>query len=250
MQSMTSPPPAPPSLPDPAARAAVALERAERRREMLEYLADWGMSLSKDICTRSMDSPYHPELKHDPGRSFASASRAVRLTLAMEERVETYILALCNGVTPIPASFGAAPADGRSAAGSGPAGQHGGEDFGKSIPGEAGDEAAHDIDEPRESREREWERLVEREDFEARFAGDCDACVDVVRRDLERVSSSLPPIHGEGRLGPSGPGGVGSPAAPPAPAASHTTRPWTLPKPGLDPPHEWPGARDPYRSSG
>ena len=138
---------------------------------MLEHLADWGMSLSKDICTRSIDSPYHPELKHDPGRSFASASRAVRLTLAMEERVEAYILALCNGVTPVPTSCGAAPAAGRSARGS--------EHPDEPSPAEAEDEAAQDIDEPRESREREWERLVEREDFEARLAGDCDACIDV-----------------------------------------------------------------------
>ena len=237
---MTSPPPPAPPLPDPAARAAVALERAERRREMLEHLADWGMSLSKDICTRSMDSPYHPELKHDPGRSFASASRAVRLTLAMEERVEVYILALCNGVTPTPTSFGAAAAAGRGA--------HGSEHPGEPTPAEAGDEEARDIDDPRESREREWERLVEREDFEARLTGDCDACVDVVRKDLERVSSSLPPLYGEGRLGGAERGG----AVGVAPAGSGVPR---FPTPDfaslrLDPRHEGEGCRVPYRSSG
>jgi len=56
--------------PTPGADRAADIERAEWRRGMLEELAVVGMALAKDIATRLMESPYHPELKHDPGRSF------------------------------------------------------------------------------------------------------------------------------------------------------------------------------------
>ena len=213
MQLMNSP-----LTSEPTARAAVALERAETRREMLEYLADWGMALSKDICVRSMDSPYHPELKHDPGRAFAAASRAVRLTLAMEERVEGYILALCNGVAPAPTPFVADPPAGRGAEGREGARGETLEPARSSIERET-----YDVDEPRESREREGERLIEGEEFEAVLAGDFNAGVAVIRAKFE----SLPIVQGESRPGSSGPSGVAATSPPPEPETSspNPTRP-------------------------
>ncbi len=88
------------AAPEPDPQVADAIARAEWRREMLEELAVVGMALSKDIAQRSMESPYHPELKHDPGRSFAFASRAVRLTLALAAKTDEQILALRKGGIP------------------------------------------------------------------------------------------------------------------------------------------------------
>ncbi len=64
---------------------------------MLERLSEIGMALSEEILTRTVGAPYHPEARHDAGRSFAAVSRAVRLTLAFEARIDAEILAMCNG---------------------------------------------------------------------------------------------------------------------------------------------------------
>ena len=73
------------------------IARAERRRASVEALANVGMALSKEIAVRLIDGPYHPEPRHDPGRSYAAASRSVRLTLTLEAKVDVQILALCSG---------------------------------------------------------------------------------------------------------------------------------------------------------
>ncbi len=86
----------PPAL-DPDTHRAAMIARAACRRETLEELTRVGMALSKEIAIRMIDGPYHPELRHDPGRSFAAVSRAVRLTLVLEAKVDRQILALCNG---------------------------------------------------------------------------------------------------------------------------------------------------------
>ena len=89
-----------PALPDPAAHLAAMVARAERRRGRLEELAEVGMALAKEMAVRLIDGPYHPEPSHDPGKSFAAVSRAVRLTLALEAKVDAQIFSLCNGEVP------------------------------------------------------------------------------------------------------------------------------------------------------
>lgn len=90
---------------------AKALMRAERRREMLEDLARMGMSLAATICNRAKPSP-ESICDDDADRKdreaaaakaatdFAAVSRAVRLTLAMEEKLDETIIALRKGRWP------------------------------------------------------------------------------------------------------------------------------------------------------
>ncbi len=66
---------------------------------MLERLSVLGMVIAEEITQRMVDSPYHPEPVHEPGRAFAQVSRAVRLTVALEAKVGAEIIALRNGVT-------------------------------------------------------------------------------------------------------------------------------------------------------
>ncbi len=95
MQLMSSPCEASTAETDP--RLAVALARAERRREMLERLADMGMALAAEINARFIEGPHRPEPRPEPSRAFAAVSRAVRLTLILEARVEKQILAWRKG---------------------------------------------------------------------------------------------------------------------------------------------------------
>ena len=88
---------APPTTSCPEPHLAAAIARAERRRAMLERLATIGMALAEEIGERNVKAPYHPEPRHDPGRAFAAVSRAVRLTLALEARMDADILAMRNG---------------------------------------------------------------------------------------------------------------------------------------------------------
>ena len=76
---------------------ATMIERAEARRVMLEELGAIGMAMSREIATRWIDGPYHPEPRNDPARAFAAVSRSVRLTLAQQVRIDTQVLAWCNG---------------------------------------------------------------------------------------------------------------------------------------------------------
>ncbi len=84
--------------PCPDLQRTAAITRAERRRAMLERLAEMGMAMAEEICQRSIEGPYHPEPRQDAGRSFAAVARAVRLTLTLEARVDDRIFALRNGV--------------------------------------------------------------------------------------------------------------------------------------------------------
>ena len=83
------------ATPDPNRAAAIA--RAERLRGMIERLAEIGMAMAEEIGERHVGSAYHPEPRHEPGRSFASVSRAVRLSVAMVLRLDADIVAMCNG---------------------------------------------------------------------------------------------------------------------------------------------------------
>ncbi len=85
------------AAPDPHAAAAIA--RAERRRGMLERLAEVGMHLAEQVGAHAAAAMSAVNEDHggDPARAFATAARAVRLTLAMEARVDRQILALRKG---------------------------------------------------------------------------------------------------------------------------------------------------------
>jgi len=63
---------------------------------MADRLAVPGMRLAEEVVQRAVDSPYHPEAKHEPARAFAQVSRAVRFTLTLQARVQKEILALRN----------------------------------------------------------------------------------------------------------------------------------------------------------
>ena len=64
---------------------------------ILHRLAVLGMRLADEVCERAINSPYHPEPVHEPARAFAAVSRAVRLTLVLQAKVEAGLLALRNG---------------------------------------------------------------------------------------------------------------------------------------------------------
>lgn len=56
---------------DTAPSAETALAWAERRHAMADRLAVPGMRLAEEVVQRAVDSPYHPEAKHEPARAFA-----------------------------------------------------------------------------------------------------------------------------------------------------------------------------------
>ena len=91
-----------------AATFAAAIAREERRRGVLERLSDLGMALTEKLTEKALAAPPDEESRHDPARSFAQLSRAVRLTLALETRSDERILALRNG--DLPAKAARAPA--------------------------------------------------------------------------------------------------------------------------------------------
>ena len=78
----------------PEFHAADAVASAELRLAMLRRLAAIGMRMAEEIGTRMIESPYHPEPRHEPGRAFATLSRGIRLTLVLQTRVEREIIAL------------------------------------------------------------------------------------------------------------------------------------------------------------
>ena len=86
----------------PNLAAAAALAKAERRLALLEELSDIGMNLARQIDAHAAAAMAAINEEHggDPARPFATLSRAVRLTLAMEARVDAQILAMRNGKVP------------------------------------------------------------------------------------------------------------------------------------------------------
>jgi hypothetical protein len=104
----------------PESRSADATDprvaRAEERLAMLRELAELGMTLTRELTRRTLESPETPEAapaadgnpkavaravpgpRHDPAESFARLSRAVRLTLALEAKAEEELSALLAGV--------------------------------------------------------------------------------------------------------------------------------------------------------
>ncbi len=158
---------------------------------MLRSMAQWGMALSRDISQRSIDSPYHPELKHDPGRAYAAATRAVRLTLAMQLRLQKEIVALRKGE--ILSLAVAEPVAARVAETS-----EGSADKFVEIDRESIEREIGDSDEARGRRERDRENLIEGDDFEALLEGDVHARAGVVHAEF----TALPFFYREARHDP------------------------------------------------
>ena len=86
------------TLSDSADLDAAAIADAATRMALLQRLANLGMRLAEEICERAINAPYHPEPRHEPARAFANVSRAVRLTLVLQEKTETKLIALRKGV--------------------------------------------------------------------------------------------------------------------------------------------------------
>ncbi len=80
------------AAPDPETAAAIA--RAEERRAVLERLTQLGMTMAEAL-TQQAASPDDP--RPDPGPTFAKVARAVRMSVALETKLDELILALRNG---------------------------------------------------------------------------------------------------------------------------------------------------------
>lgn len=154
---------------------AAVIARAERRRAMLEHLAEVGTALADEIAKRFIDGPYYPEPRNDPGRSFAAVSRAVRLTLALEGKLDEQIVALRNGSAPVRS----APASVDRGASTRLAPERVRDMVKTVLSRETGDKEEADRVES-----RIHECLVEREDYEALLSGDLRQCVEAICSDL------------------------------------------------------------------
>lgn len=93
---------APASPPDPSAaapavddagRLAAAVARGERRLRVLEEISEIGMRLMRKL----EDPPAKDAPRPDPAPEFAKLSRAVRLTIDLERRVEEDLRAILAG---------------------------------------------------------------------------------------------------------------------------------------------------------
>ncbi len=180
--------------PDADPHLAEALAQAERRRAMLEELAEIGMNLARDVGAHAAAamSAINEDNGGDPTRAFATVSRAVRLTLAMEARLDAQILALRNGKTPA-GWGGTCPTPPRT----------------KPTPANVG----LDAEEPgREGPGALRERLVDREAVEAFLGQPFEACLEAICREL-RVGL---PGDAEAVAGSAGEGAGGPAQAPPA----------------------------------
>jgi hypothetical protein len=74
--------------------------RAERRREMLERISAVGTKAAERLGHRAWAQEVGDEAARN-GLAFAKVSRAVRLTLMLEGKIDEDILALHNGLTPV-----------------------------------------------------------------------------------------------------------------------------------------------------
>ena len=89
--------------------AAAQVERAEQRLAMLRRLAELGMKMAEDLAGRTPPAAEDPEPRHDRAESFSRVSRAVRLTLALEAKVDQELSALRNGEATLDGDRGAPP---------------------------------------------------------------------------------------------------------------------------------------------
>jgi hypothetical protein len=81
---------------------------AEQRLEVLRELTELGMALARDLTRRALAAPEAPAAeaapapRRDPADAFARLSRAIRLTVALEEKSEDQLIALrAGGMAPV-----------------------------------------------------------------------------------------------------------------------------------------------------
>ena len=180
--------------PKAAAHLANMIERTERRGAILADLVHVCETLSKKLARDMMDGPFHPESRHDTARAFDVVTRSLRLTLAMEDRVDRQLFALHNGELPV------VP---------GPR-KHAGEDAGvpavsaavQPEPQRSADSESDDREHEVERRESETERLIEYDRFDLT---DFDANVEAIQANIGR----LPPSPEVGRVDSPEASGVG-----------------------------------------
>ena len=146
---------------------------AATRLAILRRLGDLGMRLTEEIVERAVNSPYHPEPRHEPGKAFASVSRAVRLTLALQVRMEDRLIALRKGR--------ALPAERRPHA--------------ARAAEAAPDDDAADPPEPLNG-SREILREHESEHFDELVGGSFEDCVAAIRADLGLAAGDDVPSDG------------------------------------------------------
>ena len=178
--------------PKAAAHLENMIERTERRGAILADLVHVCVTLSKKLARDMLDGPFHPESRHDTARAFDVVTRSLRLTLAMEDRVDRQLFALHNGELPVAPSLR----------------KEAGEDAG--APAEsavvqpepersAGSES--DREAPDSQRcESDRESLVEREFEVFRVSGDDDADIDAIRERLGRFPPSPEVGRADSRL--------------------------------------------------
>lgn len=106
-----APPHLRPESDDPHVAAAIA--RAEQRRARLERLSEIGMALAEQVGAHAAAAmaAVNEEAGGDPARAFATVSRAVRMTLALEARFDDQIMAMRRGQLPAPRGYRSMPAD-------------------------------------------------------------------------------------------------------------------------------------------
>jgi hypothetical protein len=77
--------------------AAAAMARAERRLAILAELTELGMDLVRDLGRQASAPPDTTAPPREPAEPFARLSRAIRLTLTLEARMDSELAALRAG---------------------------------------------------------------------------------------------------------------------------------------------------------
>ncbi len=83
-----------PANPPPAARDASVRALTERQMAMLERLAEIGMEIAEDAGRMSRSQAEGVAQAADPGLTYSRAARAVRLTIALQQRLTEGVAAL------------------------------------------------------------------------------------------------------------------------------------------------------------
>ena len=188
---------------DPLRQQMIA--RAERRRGFLERLSAAGMKAAERLAHRA----WAPEVGDEAARNglaFAKVSRAVRLTLILEGKIDEQILALSNGLTPTAVAW-LEPAVGPE----------------RVVRAQHRDAIEHDAAEDEAFDEREFERLPSG-GFKSWVAAICDD-LDI-QPDWTCWSDEEGFVHDDGRPVTEF---KSREAIPPSPEAGRATRP--LPRP-------------------
>jgi hypothetical protein len=105
MSQLTAPLPegAPPHG-DQADAADPLIGRGEKRLDKLQELSGLGMEMARELVRRTVNAPDDDKSasapRHDPAESFARLSRAIRLTIAFEARLDKELSAWRAGAQP------------------------------------------------------------------------------------------------------------------------------------------------------